>query len=227
VPLFLVGLDLGQAADFSALCLLERTDTRPATYLLRHAQRFPLATPYPEIVERVAARLLQPPLQGRTMMAVDASGVGPPVLELFRARLPRTRVVGITITGGTSVGGDSSNPTVPKRDLVSTLAVVFETERIRIAPTAIAASELRAELLAFRVSLSDSGHDSYAAYRERDHDDLVCALSLACWLGENRPFGPLRSYVPRGTGLSRDALLQQALLSRYGPGFPMGLGGQW
>ncbi len=52
---YFVGLDLGSAAEFTALALLERPQPtwretpaqyRPA-YRLRHLQRFPLATPYP------------------------------------------------------------------------------------------------------------------------------------------------------------------------------------
>jgi hypothetical protein len=29
-----------------------------------------------------------------------------------------------------------------------------------------------------------TGHDSYEAWREGDHDDLVLAVALACWTGE-------------------------------------------
>ena len=32
-------------------------------------------------------------------------------------------------------------------------------------------------------------HDSYAAWREQAHDDLVLAVALACWWGEYRRGG--------------------------------------
>lgn len=33
----------------------------------------------------------------------------------------------------------------------------------------------------FKVKISTSGHDSYEAWREGDHDDLVLAALLALW----------------------------------------------
>src|SRR5437762_2998906 len=61
---FIVGLDLGQAADFTALCVLEQDSSLPANYQARHVQRFPLGTSYPAIVERVARHVRQAPLRG-------------------------------------------------------------------------------------------------------------------------------------------------------------------
>ena len=58
---FYVGLDLGQAADYTALAVVHSVHTRTpggkaAKGLhLRHLERYPLRTPYPEIVEKVAA----------------------------------------------------------------------------------------------------------------------------------------------------------------------------
>ncbi len=41
------------------------------------------------------------------------------------------------------------------------------------------------ELLNFRVKINIStAHDSYEAWREGDHDDLVLSVALACWAGE-------------------------------------------
>lgn len=30
-----------------------------------------------------------------------------------------------------------------------------------------------------------TGHDSYEAWRDGDHDDLVLSLAMACWFAEN------------------------------------------
>jgi hypothetical protein len=40
------------------------------------------------------------------------------------------------------------------------------------------------ELLAFRVKIIVTPHDTYEPWRERAHDDLVLAVALACWYGE-------------------------------------------
>ena len=57
---FIVGLDLGQAKDYTAIAVLERYDSapwipyNPLEYHLRHLERPTLGTSYPAIVQRVA-----------------------------------------------------------------------------------------------------------------------------------------------------------------------------
>jgi hypothetical protein len=73
---------------------------------------------------------------------------------------------------------------VPKRDVASTIAVLLQTGRLRIARDLKESETLLRELLNFRVKISLSGHDSYEAWREQEHDDLVLAVGLAAWLFE-------------------------------------------
>jgi hypothetical protein len=56
---------------------------------------------------------------------------------------------------------------------------------LKVAARLAEAVTLHRELLAFRIKVSLNGHDSYEAWRERDHDDCVLAVALACWAGEN------------------------------------------
>ncbi len=50
-PRYTVGLDLGQAKDYTALCVLERHgEAEQAVFHARHLERFPLGTSYPAIV---------------------------------------------------------------------------------------------------------------------------------------------------------------------------------
>jgi len=59
---FYVGLDLGHSADFTALAIVHQVptltaleDDRPQKDLhLRHLERYPLRTPYPDIAQNVA-----------------------------------------------------------------------------------------------------------------------------------------------------------------------------
>jgi len=40
-------------------------------------------------------------------------------------------------------------------------------------------------MLNFRAKIDPAtAHDSYSAWREQDHDDLVLSVALACWWGE-------------------------------------------
>jgi hypothetical protein len=194
-----LGVDLGKSNDPTALILLEHPLEPKPVYDVCFAYRFPLGTSYPELTDRIARRVTSEPLRGRTTVAIDATGVGQPVVDLLRPSLNRAPCHAITITGGTSVHSAGSNHSVPKRDLITNAQVLFQQRRFRIAADLPDVATLIDELLAYRVTISDAGHDSYAAEHERDHDDLVLALCLAAWTAENKPFPRGGSVsVPRG-----------------------------
>jgi hypothetical protein len=74
---------------------------------------------------------------------------------------------------------------VPKRDLVSAPLVLMQNGQLKIAEGLSLRETLVKELLNFRVKINIStAHDSYEAWREGDHDDLVLSVALACWAGE-------------------------------------------
>jgi hypothetical protein len=189
LPSYLVGLDLGQAHDFSALAIAERHpgELRRAAYHLRHLERWPLGTSYPAIVQAVTAMLGQEPLNAGARLVVDGTGVGRAVVDLFRP-LGR-RLVPVTITGGVGVTeAEDGYLHVPKRDLIGAAQVLLQDGRLRIAAALPEAATLTAELRDYRVKISASGHDSYDA-REGAHDDLILAVALAVWYGDRAPFG--------------------------------------
>lgn len=185
---FFVGLDLGQAQDYTALVVLERVKERGRRhYHLRHIERFPLGTSYPAIVERVKAMLRAEPIAGKTVLIVDKTGVGAPVVDMFKAA--GLTPMAVTITGGNSVTKDNDGGyQVPKRDLVSVLQVLLQSERLKIAAALALAKTLQTELLNFKVKINAAtAHDSYGAWREGEHDDLVIGVALACWYAEKQP----------------------------------------
>jgi hypothetical protein len=187
-PKFYLGLDLGQAADYTALGVLERlpgAGGAPAHYQCRALERFDLGTPYPQIVEALKTRLALPALRGHTALVVDATGVGRAVVDMLDdAGLAPVRV---TITGGNSVNHEGTYWNVPKRDLVSTMQVLFQTERLKFAGSMPMVPVLIQELLAFQVKITAAANDTYGAWREGSHDDLVLALAVAAWYAENQP----------------------------------------
>src|SRR5450755_365166 len=93
----------------------------------------------------------------------------------------------VTITGGMDVNReDPFDLKVPKRELASTLVALYQGHRLKVAGSLSLAQTLIAELLNFKVKINIStGNDSYEAWRESEHDDLVLAVALACWYGEN------------------------------------------
>jgi hypothetical protein len=176
---YVVGVDLGQTADYTAITILEERGEK--SYDVRYLERL-RNTPYPVIVRRLD-RLVRM-LDERPSMAVDATGVGRPVIDMIRdADLPAT-VYAITLTGGDAVVRNGMERHVPKRDVASTIAVLLQTRRLRISRQLKEAETLLRELLNFRVKISLAGHDSYEAWREQEHDDLVLAVGLAAWLFE-------------------------------------------
>jgi hypothetical protein len=134
----------------------------------------------------------------RLHLVVDATGVGLPVVDLFTrvvesSAIRRASLIGVTITGGFEArqadprraeGGRYLQWHVPKRELVGTMQSLIQSERLKVASRLPESATLLEELQTFRIRLSEAGNESYGAWRERDHDDTVLALSLACWAGE-------------------------------------------
>lgn len=178
---YYVGVDLGQAQDYTAICVVEHSSTEHA-YLVRHIERCSLGTPYPEIADRVVSYMRSPQLRGAALV-LDATGVGRPVVDMLLQQ--RIYPVSVLITAGTTTTQDVVGFWhVPKRDLVGALQVLLQTRRLRVAGQLPYAKALVDELLAFRVKVNTAtGGDSYEAWRERDHDDMVLSVALACWYG--------------------------------------------
>lgn len=198
---FFVGLDLGQSRDYTAIVVVERVNfvpppapprprrargpsaenyappAKPAThYHVRLSERPRLGTTYPDVVRRV--RTILDAIGAPLDLVVDATGVGRPVIDLIEAA--RIYPLAVTITGGDSVAHDGRSYRVPKRDLVSTVEILLQERRLKIARDMDHSAALVDELLSFRASISAAGHDTYAAGGSA-HDDLVIALALACW----------------------------------------------
>lgn len=211
---YLLGLDLGQTGDPTALAVLERTGPEPELvpswvthallpgrrdpipppiYHCGHLERLPLGTSYVAVVASVAELLARPPLWGCTQLVLDATGVGKPVRDMFVARGLRPRA--ITIHGGDAVSHDGAGFRVPKRDLVQVVQVLLQQQRLKFARALPSAAALVEELQSYQVEVSAAGHDSYSA-RSGQHDDLILAVAVAAWLGE-RWWAPARAPEPQ------------------------------
>jgi len=196
--IFVASLDLGQLQDYSALIILEvhgtpsrvvfdqRLDRESPVQVLpvqfmdiRHIERFPLGTKYKQIAQMVTDRVKRVPRP--CYFCVDETGVGVSVIESLLNLKPH----GITITAGReAIRTAPDKYHVPKRDLIAQAQVRLQNDTLRIAQTLPHAQLLVSEMLAFRVKISATGHDSYEAWREKEHDDLVLAAAMGCWFAE-------------------------------------------
>jgi hypothetical protein len=198
-----IGLDLGQAKDFSALCVIECVRTATSQYNLPgwgssvkttdevdqlhciHLQRWQLRTSYPAIVADVVEMIngLDPKhfKDHRPVLAIDATGVGAPVVDLFKRERIKATLAPIQIVAGANVSEENGMTRVPKRDLVSVVQVGLQNRKLKIAESLQLAETLSRELQNFTVKITDAANDVYGAWREGTHDDLVLAVALAVW----------------------------------------------
>ena len=196
---YIVGVDLGQANDYTAVIVVQRHEPQPPatapTLDVRYIHRYALGTPYPTIVGSVVDLVRRPPLHGATRLVVDATGVGRPIVDLLRGAY-RGPLIPVTITaGGAPTRAPDGYWHLAKRDLIGGVQALLQSGRLRLSSGLAETPLLIAELQTYQVKISDAGHDSYNA-REGKHDDLVLALALACWLGQQRG--------PRATPIGAD-----------------------
>jgi hypothetical protein len=78
-PYYTLGLDPGKAQDPTGLALIESYPDE-ALLRLRGLYRFPLGTPQTQLPALLAPRLTKPPLAGRIRIAIDANGIGGPIV---------------------------------------------------------------------------------------------------------------------------------------------------
>ncbi|PZO78274.1 MAG: hypothetical protein DI629_12405 [Mesorhizobium amorphae] len=179
-PQRFVGLDLGQASDWTALCVVERTAAGLTVPFLSRTR----GRPYTEVVSSLVAFMARPELVGARLV-VDATGLGRPVIDLARAS--GLDPMAITITGGRKPAGTMRNARVPKRDIVTGLLVALESGALTVAAGLDLAPVLARELGEMRRKLTAAGNDTYGAWGDDAHDDLVLAVGLALWVAERTP----------------------------------------
>jgi hypothetical protein len=99
---------------------------------VRHLHRWKLGTSYTQIVSDVVELMKRPPLPGACLVP-DQTGVGRPVVDMLRHAKPPAWIEPVTITSGTAVSrNEDGSVHVPKKELVSTLQVLFQSGRLRV-----------------------------------------------------------------------------------------------
>jgi|SRR5581483_3663826 len=152
-------------------------------YFIRQITRFDHGTPYTTIIDFVISKFNHPALSHQTL-AIDQTGVGRPVVEMFAKAKPKARIFPITITGGSAVSITDTGWRVAKKELISVCEVLLQSRRLEIAPSLVHAHTLTKELEMFKYEVTKSGNETFEAWREKDHDDMVLAVALAAWVSE-------------------------------------------
>jgi hypothetical protein len=182
----IIGLDIGQKREPTALCVAE-TDYRPmlqrqeAHYLIRHLERLPLGTPFPDIADRlesIEAGIIERTRQHPSLFA-DVTGLGQPLIDLIKTSLPRARVIAVYFThGDRRIEAEGNVVTLGKAFLVTNLQTLLQTGRLHL-PRTSQAERLAKDLLDFEIRVEENANERYGAFRVGSQDDLVTALGLA------------------------------------------------
>jgi len=182
IPQAILGLDLGQSEDPSAMALILNINqtisphtwidsTHPChnTWQLTATKVFPLGTAYTALAQQIHQTIerfkQQHPATPITLVA-DATGIGRPTLEILYKELtsrggqPKARLEGIVFTAG-ATHSKASHPSlpvdlfhVPKLDLIQTLLQSIESQRLRVIPNLKEQETLSAQLKSLRYANS-------------------------------------------------------------------------
>ncbi len=209
---FVLGLDLGQVHDYTALAVVERPappdnaeESQTVVYALRHLQRYALGTPYTDIVPAVMQQARSVPLGGSPLV-VDQTGVGRALVDMLRRAGGAGRIIPVTITGGQTISRtEDGSYHVPKKELVTCLQLLLQERRLKMPRDLPHVQTLVQELHSFQVKITLSAQETFGAWREGVHDDLVLALALACWWAERNPPWTADAFSSGG-----DSLIDQA-----------------
>lgn len=208
---FFIGVDLGQAQDYTAIAVLRRReviepshvslseyDTQlhedlmaASIYELVHLERLALGTTYPDIVAHIKRLLSSAELSEERVLVVDATGVGKPVVDMLKAENVGP-LVSLVITGGLNVSQSSDyNFHVPKKDIVSCLQLYVQNGRLKFAAGLPDIELLVQEITHFKVKVAITAGEDAASWREHPHDDTAFAVGIALWyaarFGMQRP----------------------------------------
>lgn len=199
---YVMGVDLGQSNDPTAISVIHHSvtplddwevvkakrETRQKFrehFDVRHLERVPLGTPYPQVVQRVADLYSRPPLKDTGQLVIDETGVGRAVADIFETAGMRPQRVAIT-AGSETTNPDARRWHVPKATLISTVDALLHIGQLRFAVNLTDAGALAEELKDFRRKVSDAGRATYNA-RTGKHDDLILSIAIALWWAKRPP----------------------------------------
>lgn len=185
----LIGLEIGQSQRPSAICVTELQFRGPRGHrerhwVVRHLERLPNGTRYPEICRRLNTVCDSVYQQSgrRAELIVNVTGVGRPVMSLLESRVREvSRIIPIYFNQGDrrSEEGDSRDlsVTLGKAYLVSALQTSLQSGRLHL-PRNEDCEILAQELMSYQIEVQPDANERYGAFRVGTKDDLVMALGL-------------------------------------------------
>ena len=191
----IVSLSLGGVAEPSAVVVIdprtkfgrrEKQDRKRDSenhFDVTHIERFPVGRPIPAIVARVSELVSDERLAKNCHLLLDITSTGAAPLRVFEGCGLYPTPIEITNTGSEEYSGGVRR--VPLRDMIVTAQVVLQTGRLKVAEDLKLAATLLGDLLSFDAKPVACGLD----LRGGRNSDLVLAVAMALWWGDNLTWG--------------------------------------
>ena len=186
-------LSEGRWASRSGSTARKTTNQSEVHHIVRHLERLPIGTPFPEIARRAAE--VSAGIEHRAgygpEIFVDATGLGQPMVDLLDEAMPRVRAISaVFFTHGDrrieTRSGLTTEVQLGKAHLVCRLQTLLQCQRLHL-PRTPEAETLAQELLEYEIRVESDANEHYGAFRVGTHDELVTALGLAV---QRDPVGP-------------------------------------
>jgi hypothetical protein len=149
--------------------------------------------PYKAISQKLVEILSMEDL-ARSLLVVDASGVGLAVMEMFTEDVAKNKTrcsgyVAIQITAGRSVSNVGQGIWhVAKAELASTIKSVFSAGRLLVLKDVAERKTLIQEVRNFETKITENGVETFEA-RTGKHDDILLATAQGVWVAEQNMRG--------------------------------------
>ena len=198
----IVSLSLGTVAEPSALVMVQpRTefsefvsDRRPRDsknyFDVTWIERFPAGRPIPAVVARACELISDKRLADNYTLLLDITSTGAAPARAFEGRGIYPALVDLTNTAAVEQSGSALR--VPLRDVIGAAQMVFQTARLKVASGLDLAETLVADLTAFDPKPVARNMEM----RGGRNADLVFALAVALWWGDNLTWGDKWSGTP-------------------------------
>ena len=159
---YYAGCDFGKLQDYSVIAVLQREGE---ILKLVYLYEFPLDTPYSNVVGHLVRA--NEKFHFRTLL-VDQTGVGEPVLEELREKIPTASGIWFT--------------TRSKEEVLTSLKLMMEQKRLKMPYDRRLCQQINEQQYRY----SRSGHLQFW-HPESGHDDQLSALALAVYAYASGP----------------------------------------
>lgn len=202
-----IGVDLGQANDFSAVCVIldeqlpvahgGRIVLGQRTRTVVYADRFK-GVSYPAVADHITRLRNAHPFGGKSELVIDGTSLGRVVSDLLDDQGVDHHAVQMVV--GQNVARKGKYYNAGKTLLIETASVMFASGELTFAEDLPLRREIEEDLASFTLTTTAAGNQVIAQSRSASgHGDMAIALIIAAWAsqeisGREIEVRPLRNY---------------------------------